>query len=229
MKTIIRNTASSILLITLVIIVIAANSTYTIHTLDELALLERRLFTTNQVINSINTLHLAVLRTESGQRGYLLADREAYLDDYEETLNKVNNIIEQVEANAIRSDFTEQEVRLQQLVDLSKAKLSELIETVELARQGRKDEAITIFQSDLGLELYNEFENVFEQIATEEHKVQKQHIDSLLKLRSDSVTNLIISSLTTGLLVISIFMLLRMNIRETIRHRRELQQHNLVL
>jgi len=71
MKTIIRNTASSILLVTLVIIVIAANSTYTIHTMDELASLERRLFTTNQVINSINTLHLAVLRTESGQRGNL--------------------------------------------------------------------------------------------------------------------------------------------------------------
>ena len=88
MKTIIRNTASSILLVTLVIIVIAANSTYTIHTMDELASLERRLFTTNQVINSINTLHLAVLRTESGQRGYLLANREIYLDDYEYELHK---------------------------------------------------------------------------------------------------------------------------------------------
>lgn len=229
MKTLIRNTASSILLVTLVIIVIAANSTYTIHTMDELASLERRLFTTNQVINSINTLHLAVLRTESGQRGFLLADRERYLVDYEKTLDKVNNIIEQVEANAIRSDFTEQEVRLQQLVDLSKAKLSELIETVELTRQGRKDEAIAIFQSDVGLELYREFENVFADIVGQEYELQQQHINSLLKLRSDSVTNLIISSLTTGLLVISIFVLLRMNIRETIRHRRELQQHNLVL
>ena len=197
--------------------------------MDELASLERRLFTTNQVINSINTLHLAVLRTESGQRGFLLADRERYLVDYEKTLDKVNNIIEQVEANAIRSDFTEQEVRLQQLVDLSKAKLSELIETVELTRQGRKDEAIAIFQSDVGLELYREFENVFADIVGQEYELQQQHINSLLKLRSDSVTNLIISSLTTGLLVISIFVLLRMNIRETIRHRRELQQHNLVL
>lgn len=229
MKTLIRNTASSILLVTLVIIVIAANSTYTIHTMDELASLERRLFTTNQVINSINTLHLAVLRTESGQRGFLLADRERYLVDYEKTLDKVNNIIEQVEANAIRSDFTEQEVRLQQLIDLSKAKLSELIETVELTRQGRKDEALAIFQSDVGLALYREFENVFADIVGQEYELQQQHIDSLLKLRSDSVTNLIISSLTTGLLVISIFVLLRMNIRETIRHRRELQQHNLVL
>ena len=229
MKTLIRNTASSILLVTLVIIVIAANSTYTIHTMDELASLERRLFTTNQVINSINTLHLAVLRTESGQRGFLLADRERYLVDYEKTLDKVNNIIEQVEANAIRSDFTEQEVRLQQLVDLSKAKLSELIETVELTRQGRKDEALAIFQSDVGLALYREFENVFADIVGQEYELQQQHINSLLKLRSDSVTNLIISSLTTGLLVISIFVLLRMNIRETIRHRRELQQHNLVL
>lgn len=229
MKTLIRNTASSILLIILAVIVIAANSTYTIHTMDELATLERRLFTTNQIINSINTLHLAVLRTESGQRGFLIADRVRYLNTYEQTLNEVNSIIKQVEDNAISSDFIEQQVRLQQLVQISKAKLSELIETVELARQGRKAEAIDIFQSDIGFELYEEFQNLYNQIAEEEHRLQKQHIASLFKLRSDSVTNLIISALTTGLMVVSIFVLLRMNIRETIRHRHELQQHNLVL
>lgn len=229
MKTLIRNTASSILLVTLVIVVIAANSTYTIHTLDELATLERRLFTTNKVINSINTLHLAVLRTESGQRGYLLSDRERYLVDYDITLDKVNTVIQQVEDNAISSDFEDQEERLQSLVQLSKAKLSELIETVELARQGRKDEATDIFLSDVGLELYDEFEKLFTQIEAEEHVLQKQHIDSLLQLRKDSVTNLIVSSITTGLLVVGIFVLLRMNIRETITHRRELQQHNLIL
>ncbi|OFI35345.1 sensor histidine kinase [Alteromonas lipolytica] len=225
----IRNTASSILLVVLVIIVIAANSTYTIHTLDELAALERRLFTTNQVINSINTLHIAVLRTESGQRGYLLSDSERYLIDYDSTLNKVNNIIDQVEANAIRSNYDQQEVRLKQLVKLAKSKLSELIKTVELARQGQRQEAMAIFTSDKGLQLYDEFEKVFFAIEAEEHKLQKQHIDSLLKLRSNSETNLIVSSITTGLLIVGIFVLLRMNIRETIRHRQALQQHNLVL
>ena len=229
MKTVFRHAASSLLLLVMLIVVVAANTTYTIHTLDELAALERRLFTTNQIINSINTLHLAILRTESGQRGFLMSNDESYLEDYESTLNQVNSIIQKVEDNAIKSNHDQQEDRLKTLIKLAKAKLAELIETVELNRNGRRDEAIAIFQSGTGLALYDQFEQEFNNIDAEEHRLQSQHVDSLLQLRSNSETNLIISSISTGLLVVTIFVLLRINIRETIRHRKELQQHNLVL
>ncbi|MCP3429875.1 histidine kinase, partial [Alteromonas sp. LMIT007] len=59
----IRTASAWILMIALIVVVIAANSVYTIHTLNELAAVEGRIFTTNKIIDSINALHVAVLRT----------------------------------------------------------------------------------------------------------------------------------------------------------------------
>lgn len=229
MKRFIRQTASWILLIALVVIVIAANSTYTIHTLDELALLERKLLTTNKVINSINSLHIAILRAESGKRGFLITENESYLENYETTLERVTEVIEQVEGHAISSDIEEQEERIQQLVRLSREKLNTLIEVVELTRHGKREAAEAIFASNRGLALYEKFETLFTKVEQQERFLQQQHIDSLVKLRADSVTNLIISAITTTLLIIGIFILLRLNIRETFQHQQELQEYNLVL
>lgn len=229
MKRLIRTASSWILMIALIVVVITANSIYTIHTLDELAAVEARIFTTNKVIDSVNALHVAVLRTESGQRGFLLSDNPAYLEDYEKTLNQVNKLLADVEANAIKSDFEAQSQRIEELVKLAKQKLNELIETVELARDDKHAKALSIFNSQVGLALYDRFETLFNQIAEEERRLQQLHVATLVKLRIDSVNNLIISSVTTGLLIIGMFFLLRINIRETIKHRRELQHHNMVL
>ena len=76
---------SWIVIVVLVIVVITANSFYVVSTLNDLSALEARLFTTNRVINAINRLHVAVLRVESGQRGYMLTDDEKYLTDYSES------------------------------------------------------------------------------------------------------------------------------------------------
>ena len=225
----IRTASAWILMIALIVVVIAANSVYTIHTLNELAAVEGRIFTTNKIIDSINALHVAVLRTESGQRGFLLSDNPAYLEDYEKTLNKVNQLIDRVEENAITSDFDDQAERIEQLISLAKQKLNELIKTVELAREDKHRKALAIFNSQIGLDLYDQFETLFNDIAEEERRLQSQHVAALVKLRTDSVNNLIISAATTGLLVIGMFFLLRLNIRETINHRRELEHHNMVL
>ena len=80
---------SWIVIVVLVIVVITANSFYVVSTLNDLSALEARLFTTNRVINAINRLHVAVLRVESGQRGYMLTDDEKYLTDYSESLSVI--------------------------------------------------------------------------------------------------------------------------------------------
>ncbi|WP_272969833.1 CHASE3 domain-containing protein, partial [Alteromonas australica] len=82
---------SWIIMVIVVIVVITANSFYVVKTLDDLSSLEARLFTTNRVINAVNKLHVAVLRAESGQRGYLLTQDEAYLEEYKETLNSFSS------------------------------------------------------------------------------------------------------------------------------------------
>ena len=102
---------SWIVIVVLVIVVITANSFYVVSTLNDLSALEARLFTTNRVINAINRLHVAVLRVESGQRGYMLTDDEKYLTDYSESLSVIGELMSEVEVSSFSSDIDDQSVR----------------------------------------------------------------------------------------------------------------------
>ncbi len=217
---------SWIAIVAIVIIVITGNSFYVVNTLDELAALEARLFTTNRVISSVNTLHVAVLRAESGQRGFLLTEDENYLNDYNDTLNDINGLIDQVEISGLASDLPEQIKRIEELLDLTRAKINGMIEIVELARAGDMATASSLLNSNRGLLLYDRIENLFQAIDDSEREMQGQHLASLMKLRKDSVNTLIISSVTTALLIIAIFMLLKLNVRESLRHQHALEDIN---
>ena len=217
---------SWVALVAIVIVVITANSFYVVSTLDQMAALEARLFTTNRIINSLNELNVAILKTESGQRGYLITQDEQYLDSYTQTLNELNDLLDEVEASASLSEYPKAAARINELLSLSRDKFNELIETVELAREGERREAMNMFLSDRGLALYEEFEDLFSAIDQAEREIQNKHLTSLMKLRRDSVNTLIISAVTTALLIISIFVLLKMNVREALRHQRSLEHAN---
>ncbi|NDV90635.1 histidine kinase [Alteromonas sp. 345S023] len=220
---------SWIIMVIVVIVVITANSFYVVKTLDELTVLESHLFTTNRVINSVNKLHVAVLRAESGQRGFLLTQDEAYLTDYIDTLNSFSSIADEVEVSAQSSDLPQQDARIDKLLVLAKNKINGMIELVELVREGRVDEAHAIVKSGRGLNLYNELESLFQNIDSSERDVQATHLANLLKLRKDSANTLLISSGTTLLLIISVFALLKMNAREAEKHQQDLEDINLDL
>ena len=131
---------SWIILVVLVIIVITANSFYVVSTLNDLSALEARLFTTNRVINAVNRLHVAVLRVESGQRGYMLTGDEEYLTDYTETLSVVGELMDEVEVSSFSSDINDQSIRIEELLSLTKAKINEVIEVVELYKEGKEQQ-----------------------------------------------------------------------------------------
>lgn len=213
-------------MVVVVIGVITANSFYVVKTLDDLASLEARLFTTNRVINAVNKLHVAVLRAESGQRGFLLTEDEAYLEEYTETLNNFTALADEVEVSAFASEYPEQTSRINELLKLTRAKINGMVEVVELVRKERTNRAFSILETDKGLNLYNEFEAMFERIDSSERDMQGTHLANLMKLRRDSVNTLIISSGTTLLLIISIFLLLKINIRENEKHQETLVDVN---
>ncbi len=217
---------SWVAIVSIVIIVITGNSFYVVSTLDELATLEARLFTTNRVIGSVNDLHVAVLRAESGQRGFLLTQNEDYPDDYNDTLDNINGLIEQVEITGLTSDLPEQVDRIETLLELTRAKINGMIEVVELARAGEIPRASSLLTSNRGLVLYDRIESLFEEIDNSESEMQAKHLASLMKLRKNSVNTLIVSSLSTVLLIIAIFVLLKMNVRESLRHQHTLEGIN---
>ena len=217
---------SWILMVVLVIAVITANSFYVVDTLDDLSALEAKLFSTNRIISAVNKLHVVLLRAESGQRGYLLTGDEAYLMEYTETLDTFSSVAEEVEVSAFASDTPEQNDRISELLVLTKQKINSMVEIVELARSDQRAQAIDLLRSDRGLRLYNQFERVFEEVDSSERDIQGTHLASLMKLRRDSVNTLIISSATTLLLIITIFLLLKVNARENEKHQSDLEGIN---
>ncbi|MFZ8200328.1 sensor histidine kinase [Alteromonas portus] len=217
---------SWIILVVLVIVVMTANSFYVVSTLNDLSALEARLFTTNRVINAVNRLHVAILRVESGQRGYMLTDDEEYLTDYTETLGVIGELMDEVEVSSFSSDINDQSVRIEELLKLTKAKVNEVIEVVELLKEGREQDAISLVRSDKGIKLYKRFEKLFREIDSSERNMQGTHLANLMSLRRDSVNTLIISSATTLLLIITVFLLLKINSREHEKYQADLESVN---
>lgn len=217
---------SWIVIVVIVVIVLTANSFYVVSTLNDLSSLEARLFTTNRVINAVNRLHVAVLRIESGQRGYMLTGSKKYLSDYSETLESLNDLINEVEVSAFSSDIKEQPKRIEDLLRLTKQKVNEVIEAVELTKSYKKEEALTLVNSDKGFELYTRFEKLFRDIDNSERDMQGTHLANLMELRRDSVNTLIISSAMSVLLIIAVFILLKINSREHEKYQAELESVN---
>ncbi len=213
-------------MVVLVIAIITANSFYVVNTLDDLSALEAKLFSTNRIISAVNKLHVVLLRAESGQRGYLLTGDEAYLMEYTETLNTFSSVAEELEVSAFASETPEQNDRISNLLVLTRQKINSMVEIVELARSNQRAQAIDLLRSDRGLRLYNEFESVFEEVDSSERDIQGTHLASLMKLRRDSVNTLIISSATTLLLIVTIFLLLKVNARENEKHQSDLEGIN---
>lgn len=217
---------SWIILAVLVVAVITANSFYVVNTLNDLSALEARLFTTNRVINAVNRLHVAVLRIESGQRGYMLTGDEEYLTDYTETLEVISEVMEEVEVSAYSSDIAHQPQRIGELLSLTKLKINEVIEAVELVKADQMQDAVLLVNSDKGIALYKRFETLFREIDDSERNMQGTHLANLLSLRRDSVNTLIISSATTLLLIIAVFLLLKINSREHEKYQEDLENIN---
>lgn len=103
---------------------------------------------TYQVINRAGDLLSSLKDAETGQRGYLLARDERYLAPYRAGRGRVTNTLAQL--RLLVADDPAQERRISRLEPLVRAKLTELERTVELARVGRREAAVSILRTGAG-------------------------------------------------------------------------------
>ncbi|MBU0725475.1 MAG: CHASE3 domain-containing protein [Alphaproteobacteria bacterium] len=85
---------------------------------------------------------------EIGQRGYLLTGEEAYLLPYEQAITAIPSALTFLEERV--ADRPEMRAQLELLAPLLTAKLEEVTRTIDLARQGRVDEALAVVETDRG-------------------------------------------------------------------------------
>jgi signal transduction histidine kinase len=110
-----------------------------------------------------------VQSAETGQRGYLLTGRAAYLEPYDRgnaelplTLDHFRDLV---------SDNPQQTQPLRKLRDLISAKLDELRSTVETYKAGNRDAALALVDNDGGLRLMQEIRDQIAAMQADEDKL----------------------------------------------------------
>jgi signal transduction histidine kinase/CheY-like chemotaxis protein len=101
-----------------------------------------------------------VQSAETGQRGYLLTGRDAYLAPYDRANAELPGTLDHFRDTV--SDNPQQSQPLQQLRDLISAKLDELRSTVDTYKAGHRDAALAAVDDDNGLRL---MQQIGDQIA----------------------------------------------------------------
>ena len=90
----------------------------------------------------------ASLQLESEQRGFLLTGSEAYISNYSQARDRVSDRVTRL--RELTQDRAGQAGTLAHIEDTLSGKISELDETIALARDGRRNEALAIVNTDKG-------------------------------------------------------------------------------
>ena len=108
----------------------------------------------------------SLIDAETGQRGYLLTQGDAYLEPYRAAVRTLDatyrNLLDMVESNP------RQRIRVSSLAEAIEQKRAEMATTISLTNDGRLREALSIFRSDAGRALMDRIRNTLEIVIAEE-------------------------------------------------------------
>jgi len=141
-------------------------------------------------------LRSLVQDVETGQRGYLLSGEASYLTPYDNARAALDAQISRFETNAQVDVFAAS--RTPELIDIIRAKLVEVQQTIELMQQGEVQRARDLFETDRGRELMDRARVLFKDIITE----TEAQLGRLGEAQANSASALWWVSVLGGLVVI---------------------------
>jgi len=215
------------LISTIVIGVIIINIVLAIKTIDELARTQKGLTNTGDVILSLDKLHILVLSAETGQRGYLLTENEEYLAPYKEALTLVANQIKKVEK--LHSSIIGSQSKQTALLSLVEQKLMELTYTVDLALNDKEKRAIKTVMTGRGKNLYSDIKQYFDDLQDTEVQHRNYLYKKLDSIEKEAKFTFSISAITSFLLLIGMWVLIRVNNKNEQKYKYSLEQQNMKL
>lgn len=212
------------LIFSIVIAVIVINIILALKTIDDLSITQKGITNTGEIILSLDKLHNLVLSAETGQRGYLLTEKEDYLQPYQESIGQVIKQIKLV--NSLSSDINSQTKKIAELSDLVEMKMIELSATVDLALDDNEKRALTIVMTGRGRSLYKKMENLFNEIKAREILYRNNLYKKLELIEKEAKFTFSISAITSFLLLVGIGVLVRLNSRTELYYRLSLETKN---
>jgi methyl-accepting chemotaxis protein len=119
-----------------------------------------------QVLETLASLESQMKDAETGQRGYLLTGRDAYLEPYNAALIGIPKKLG--ELRTLTADNAVQQQRLAQAQPYVDSKLAELKQTIELRRGQGLDAALAVVLSDRGKQAMDDLRGILAAVDAEE-------------------------------------------------------------
>jgi signal transduction histidine kinase/CheY-like chemotaxis protein/CHASE3 domain sensor protein len=190
--------------------ILKADSALVVHSGDTLTALEDVLST--------------VKDAETGQRGYLLTDRESYLAPYNAATQQIGPRLDALQR--LTTDNPAQQERLATLKQHAAAKLDELKQTIDLRRTQGQAAAIAVVQTDRGKQDMDAIRDAVSAMEHEEIDLRAKRLAEMADAYWRSILTGVISSLIgLGLTGVVGFLILR---SEAVRRREDWLQNGRV-
>ncbi len=212
------------LFISIVLCIIVGNAFLAINTIQGLSRTQQSLDNTNMLSTAIEQLHLSVVQAESGQRGYLLTQADDYLVPYYDAIAQIESQTSHV--SDLHSEIDGQAQRIAQLLLLVEAKIVELKKTVKLALNDKEQRALLILNSHEGRDLYREIRERVNDIQERELLFKVSHFSKLAQIKKEAKITFGITAVTSALLILGMFLLARLNLKNAAVYRAELEMQN---
>ncbi|QTL37495.1 sensor histidine kinase [Pseudoalteromonas viridis] len=206
----------------LILIGIVLVATLGLKNTDEIARIQRSLQNTGDVMLRVDQLHIDILNAESGQRGYLISQRESDLNPYKIALKKFEHSLQQ--AQTIQSESPPQQKRLERYIQHAQIKFEALSASVALARDNEQLEPHRMLDDvrSTGLDL----RAMYATIMTEEMEIRNLLMARLTQARETAQENLVWFTVLS-IAVSTLFLLFLLKHLHSIRRAKEqLERYN---
>ncbi len=127
---------------------------------------------THLVIEKTDHVLSALKDAETGQRGYIITDRERYLQPYNRAVGEINGDL--AELRQLTSDDPAQQKNLDRLDMLARQKLDEIRQTLDLERNHHHDRAVEFVETDRGKKTMDDAREVVAQMEANERHLLAQ-------------------------------------------------------
>ncbi len=157
---------------------------------------------THDVLEESGLLLSYMVDAETGQRGFLLTHQDHYLKPYIVGISQARLSLNRLRTLTI--DNSSQQIRLNSIEKLMTKKFDELRDTIELTRNDKGDEALTIVKSNVGKHFMDDIRGVLHEFKAEEQRLLVERED-----RFDRGTSiLLLSFAVAAILILSVIFLI---------------------
>jgi PAS domain S-box-containing protein len=173
---------------------------------------ERSVAHTHEVIGTLESLLSTVKDAETGQRGYLLAQDEKYLQPYNDALTRIEATL--VRLKELMSDNPAQQARLAGLAQTIARRLDDLKQTIAVMRGGNRSGALEIVRSDAGKVLMDDVREAVAAMQRVEATLLRQRAAESEASSRITVLSILVPAILGVILVCGVFSLSRRNMAQ---------------